>query len=329
MTGEMAIEASGLTKSYDAAVVLGGIDVSVARGTVFALLGPNGAGKTTTVRILATLLAPDRGHARVAGYDVVAERHEVRRRISLTGQYAALDEPQTGSENLEMVARLLHLPARAARARARELLAQFDLLDAADRRVSTYSGGMRRRLDLAASLIGTPEVIFLDEPTTGLDLRSRQTMWELVADLALSGVTVLLTTQYLEEADCLADRIAVLDRGAIVAEGTADELKRRVAGQRLDLRVSDGDAFDRLIDRLGRRVVDRDRSTLSIGVASDGGAAEVRALLDELDPERALIARFALSTASLDDVFMALTDRHTNATESHHTNATESEAVHV
>jgi ABC-2 type transport system ATP-binding protein len=329
MADEMAIEAHGLTKSYGTTAVLDGVELSVPRGAVFALLGPNGAGKTTAVRILATLLAPDGGHAHVAGYDVVAERREVRRRISLTGQYAALDEPQTGTENLEMVARLLHLPARAARARVRELLAQFDLLDAADRRVSTYSGGMRRRLDLAASLIGSPEVIFLDEPTTGLDLRSRQAMWELVAGLAAAGVTVLLTTQYLEEADCLADRIAVLDRGVIVAEGTVDELKQRVAGQRLDLRAIDGYAFDCLTDRLGRRAVDCDRSTLSIGVASDGEAAEVRALLDELDPERALIARFALSTASLDDVFMALTGRHTNATESHHTNATESEAVHV
>ena len=343
MTGELAIEARGLTKSYDEALVLDGVDVSVARGAVFALLGPNGAGKTTAVRILATLLAPDGGRARVAGYDVVAERREVRRRISLTGQYAALDEPLTGTENLEMVARLLHLPARAARARVRELLARFDLLDAADRRVATYSGGMRRRLDIAASLLGRPEVIFLDEPTTGLDLRSRQAMWEIVAELAATGVTVLLTTQYLEEADCLADRIAVLDRGVIVAEGTADELKRRVSGQRLDLRAIDGDAFDCLTDRLGRRVVERDRSTLSIGVASDGGAAEVRALLDELDPRRTLIARFALSTASLDDVFMALTGREatatdhtnaadghdTNATDSHDTNATESEAVHV
>jgi ABC-2 type transport system ATP-binding protein len=337
MTGELAIEACGLTKSFDAAVVLDGVDVSVARGTVFALLGPNGAGKTTAVRILATLLAPDGGGARVAGYDVVAERGEVRRRISLTGQYAALDEPLTGTENLEMMARLLHLPARAARVRVGELLAQFDLLGAADRRVATYSGGMRRRLDIAASLIGRPEVIFLDEPTTGLDLRSRQAMWELVAGLAASGVTVLLTTQYLEEADCLADRIAVLDRGVIVAEGTAEELKRRVADQRLDLRALDGDAFDCLIDRLGRRVVDRDRVTLSIGVASGGGAGEVRALLDDLDPQRALIARFALNTASLDDVFMALTGRDTtaakshgtNVNDSHDTNVTESEAIHV
>jgi ABC-2 type transport system ATP-binding protein len=337
MAGEMAIEARGLMKSYDAAVVLDGIDVSVACGTVFALLGPNGAGKTTAVRILATLLAADGGCARVAGYDVVTERREVRRRISLTGQYAALDEPLTGSENLEMVARLLGLPARAARARAGELLAQFDLLGAADRRVATYSGGMRRRLDIAASLIGGPEVIFLDEPTTGLDPRSRQAMWEIVAELAAAGVTVLLTTQYLEEADCLADRIGVLDRGAIVAEGTAEELKRRVADQRLDLRAIDGDAFDCLTERLGRRVVPRYGARLSLGVARDGGAAAVRALLDDLDPQRALIERFALSTASLDDVFMALTGRdgtateshHTNATDSRHTNATESEAVHV
>ncbi len=321
MRHENAIEALSLTKSYDQALVLDGIDLAVPSGTVFALLGPNGAGKTTTVRILATLLQPDRGRARVAGHDVVQERHEVRRRISLTGQYAALDELQTGTENLEMIARLLHLPGRTARGRARELLAQFDLVDAADRRVSTYSGGMRRRLDLAASLIGRPEVIFLDEPTAGLDPRSRQAMWETVTDLAASGTTVLLTTQHLEEADHLADRIAVLDGGKIVAEGSAAELKRRVAAERLDLRLVDAASFDRITASLGRRVVLRDRTTLTAGVATDGTAPDVRALLDEIDPERIRIARFSLHTPSLDDVFMTLTG--------HHATPTESEPAHV
>jgi ABC-2 type transport system ATP-binding protein len=324
---ELAIEVNGLTKSYDPTLVLDGIDLAVPRGTVLALLGPNGAGKTTTVRILSTLVPPDGGEARVAGHDVRAERHEVRRRISLTGQYAALDELQTGAENLQMMGRLLGLGARAARARARELLARFDLTEAGGRRVSTYSGGMRRRLDLAASLIGDPEVIFLDEPTTGLDPRSRQAMWALVTALARSGVTVLLTTQQLEEADHLADRIAVLDGGRIVAEGTAEELKRRVAGERLDLRLCDAEAFDRLTGRLGRRAVHSDRATLSVGVATDGAAADVRALLDELDPDGTRIERFSMHRASLDDVFMTLTGHRTNPTTT--TTTTESEPANV
>jgi ABC-2 type transport system ATP-binding protein len=315
MSHEIAIEAHGLRKSYNTTRVLDRIDLDVLRGGVFALLGPNGAGKTTAVRILATLVSPDAGRARVAGHDIVAQRREVRRRISLTGQYAALDELQTGTENLEMMGRLLQLPARAARMRTRELLQQFDLVDAADRRVGTYSGGMRRRLDLAASVITRPEVIFLDEPTTGLDLRSRQAMWGLVTDLAASEVTVFLTTQYLEEADNLADRIAVLDRGQIVAEGSPDELKQQVAGHRLDVRLVDAVTFERVADSLGRRTVHTDRSTLTVGVATDGAAADVRALLDEIDPERIRIARFSLHTASLDDVFMTLTERENKASE--------------
>jgi ABC-2 type transport system ATP-binding protein len=225
MTQPLAIEATGLTKSYGTVRVLDGVDVRVRRGSVFALLGPNGAGKTTAVRILATLTEPDTGRALVAGHDVIAARHEVRRRISLTGQYAALDELQTGAENLRMMGRLRALPRGDARDRARELLERFELTDAADRRVGTYSGGMRRRLDLAASLVARPEVLFLDEPTTGLDPHSRQSMWALVSELTASGVTVFLTTQYLEEADRLADEIAILDGGRIVAEGTARALK--------------------------------------------------------------------------------------------------------
>jgi ABC-2 type transport system ATP-binding protein len=315
MKPDIAIEAHGLTKSYDQTLVLDGIDLAVARGTVLALLGPNGAGKTTTVRILATLALADGGTARVAGYDVSAERREVRRRISLTGQYTALDELQTGAENLEMMGRLLQLPTRAARARSQALLAQFDLAEAAGQRVSTYSGGMRRRLDLAASLIGNPEVIFLDEPTTGLDPRSRQSTWSLVTDLTASGVTVLLTTQQLEEADRLADRIAVLDGGRIVAEGTAADLKQLVAAERLDLCLSDEEAFDRLTGQLAQRAVNMDRATLSVGVSTDGGAAEVRALLDELDPNGDRIERFSLHAASLDDVFMTLTGHQADPTE--------------
>ena len=253
MSNELAIEANGLAKSYRDVRVLTGVDLRVPDGSVFALLGPNGAGKTTMVRILSTLTRADDGRARVAGFDVVRDRHEVRRRISLTGQFAALDEAQTGAENLRMMGRLSRLPRPAARQRADELLEQFDLTAAGRRRVGTYSGGMRRRLDLAASLVGRPSVIFLDEPSTGLDPQSRQTMWQVIEGLAASGVTVFLTTQYLEEADRLADRIAVLDAGRLVAEGTAEELKRRVAAQRLDLTCSDAMAYDEISRYFGAR----------------------------------------------------------------------------
>src|SRR4051794_29201635 len=264
---ELAVEAAGLQKSYGDVQVLRGVDLRVARGSVFALLGPNGAGKTTTVKILATLVAADGGCARVAGFDVAAERRAVRRSISLTGQYAALDELQTGAENLFMMGRLAGLPRAQARARAAELLARFGLVAAGGRRVATYSGGMRRRLDLAASLVGRPAVLFLDEPTTGLDPRSRQAMWEVIAELVADGVTVFLTTQYLEEADRLAGRIAVLDRGRVVAEGTADELKRRVAGPRLDLRLAGECAYAGVAAALGERAVPL--GELRLGVATD------------------------------------------------------------
>jgi ABC-2 type transport system ATP-binding protein len=309
VTSPLAVDATALQKSYGHTPVLAGVDIQVPRGSVFALLGPNGAGKTTTVRILSTLLRADGGKARVAGFDVVAERHEVRRRISLTGQYAAVDELLTGEENLRMVGRLRGLGGRDARRRADELLARFDLADAGHRRVNTYSGGMRRRLDLAASLVSHPTVIFLDEPTTGLDPRSRQTMWDVVRDLVEGGVTILLTTQYLEEADQLADRIAVLDQGRIVAEGSTAELKQRVTGQRLDLTMTDQDAYADVAVALGARVVQADRAGLTIGVASDGSAASVRELLDELDPDRAAVARFSVHSATLDDVFLSLTGR--------------------
>jgi ABC-2 type transport system ATP-binding protein len=313
MNENAAIAVDNLTKSYPGVRVLDGIDLRVPSGTVFALLGPNGAGKTTTVRILATLVAPDGGSARVAGHDVVAERRAVRRRISLTGQYAAVDEIQTGRENLEMMGRLRGLRPSAARARATELLERFDLVAAGDRRVVTYSGGMRRRLDLAAGLVADPEVVFLDEPTTGLDPRARRAMWEVVKGLAEGGVTVLLTTQYLDEAEQLADTIAVLDKGRIVAQGTAHELKHQVGGARLELQLADAAEFDELLDYLGPRAVQSDRSTLVIGVATDGTASVARELFDELDPDRVRIVRFDIRTATLDDVFMTLTTDHAPA----------------
>jgi ABC-2 type transport system ATP-binding protein len=280
----------------------------VAPGGVLALLGPNGAGKTTTVRILATLAVPDAGRARVAGHDVVRERRQVRARISLTGQHATLDERQTGEENLRMTARLAGLRGPEAARRAAELLERFDLTGAARRRVVTYSGGMRRRLDLAAGLVGRPEVLFLDEPTTGLDPRSRQAMWEVVAGLVGSGVTVLLTTQYLEEADRLAGRIALLNGGRVVAEGTPAQLKTRFARQRLDLTAADPRRFEELRLRVGARAVLTDATRLTVGLGTDGSAGEVRALLDELDPDRSAVGRFAVHAATLDDVFLALTD---------------------
>jgi ABC-2 type transport system ATP-binding protein len=304
---EPAIEASGLVKSYRDVRVLSGVDLRVPRGRVFALLGPNGAGKTTIVRILATLTEADAGQARVAGFDVRRDRSAVRRRISLTGQFAALDEAQTGEENLRMMGRLARLSRAAARQRAAELIEQFELTAAGRRRVGTYSGGMRRRLDIAASLVGQPSVIFLDEPSTGLDPQSRLTMWQVIAGLAASGVTVFLTTQYLEEAERLAETIAVLDGGRLIAEGTATELKRRIAAQRLDMTCADVTAFDQVSRHFGERAVHLDPARLTVGVPTEGSAAQVRALLDAADPGRVLIADFAVRGATLDDVFLTLT----------------------
>ncbi|GAA2605284.1 daunorubicin resistance protein DrrA family ABC transporter ATP-binding protein [Dactylosporangium fulvum] len=304
---DLAIEATGLAKSYGTVKVLTGVDLRVAPGTVFSLLGPNGAGKTTTVRILATLLRPDAGRARVAGHDVVEQRRLVRSRISLTGQYAAVDDLQTGAENLRMMGRLSGLSRADARRRAAELLERFDLTAAASRAAGTYSGGMRRRLDLAAGLVAQPAVIFLDEPTTGLDLPSRQAMWEVIAGLVDSGVTVFLTTQYLEEADLLADRIAVVDHGRVVAEGSPAELKRRFGDQRLDLDLDDLTTWRAVVEHLGARVVQSDPDRLTVGVTTDGSAAHVRAVLDEIDPHHSAVRRFSLHSATLDDVFLSLT----------------------
>jgi len=302
-----AVVASGIEKSYGAVKVLDGIDLRVARGSTFALLGPNGAGKTTTVRILSTLVRADRGQARVAGFDVARERHRVRRSISLTGQSVAIDDLLTGEENLRMMARLAGLSRAQAGRRVVELLELFDLREEGRRRVGTWSGGMRRRLDLAAGLVRVPEVIFLDEPTTGLDPRSRQAVWQVVAGLVDSGATVFLTTQYLEEADRLADRIAVVDHGRVVADGTASELKSRVAEQRLDLTLTDGSAFEQITSYLGTRAVGADPAQLTVGIGTDGSAQHVRALLDEVDPHRRAVRSFAVHTATLDDVFLALT----------------------
>ncbi|MEU4768732.1 ATP-binding cassette domain-containing protein [Actinosynnema sp. NPDC023794] len=302
----MIVEATGLRKAYGSTAVLDGIDLEVAEGSVFALLGPNGAGKTTTIRILSTLSRPDGGRLRVAGFDVVREPAEVRGVISLTGQYAAVDAEQTGRENLVLVGRLMHLGRRAAKARAAELLERFDLVGAADRRVKTYSGGMRRRLDLAMSLVAEPKVIFLDEPTTGLDPASRTTMWDAIRDLVRTGATIFLTTQYLEEADRLADRIMVLDKGKVAAHGTADDLKARVGGHRLELRFASGAALDVAAALLGGLA---DRERLVLGVPSDGTAAHLHAVLDDLRAAAVVPAQVSSHRPTLDDVFLALTAR--------------------
>ncbi|MFF0264185.1 ATP-binding cassette domain-containing protein [Kribbella sp. NPDC004536] len=298
----MIVEATGLRKSYGATEVLTGVDLSVTEGSVLALLGPNGAGKTTTVRILTTLTRPDAGTATVAGYDVLREPAKVRGAISLTGQYAAVDENQTGRENLVMVGRLMHLGRGPARRRTGELLEQFGLTDAMDRRVKTYSGGMRRKLDLAMSLIARPRVIFLDEPTTGLDPASRSAMWDAIVELVRDGTTILLTTQYLEEADRLADRIVLLDQGGIVAQGTADALKTQIGGERIELRFADG---AQVLKANG--VLDGVVSELVLNVPSDGTAAHLHHVLDVLRDNGLEPERVSSHRPTLDDVFLALT----------------------
>jgi ABC-2 type transport system ATP-binding protein len=308
MPHELAVEAAGLRKSYGSVLALAGVDLRVPAGSRCAVLGPNGAGKTTTVRILATLTRPDAGQARVAGCDIVRDRHRLRRQISLTGQFTGLDAQQTGAENLHMVARLSGLARGPARRRTAELLEQFGLAQAARRRVGTYSGGMRRRLDLAATLVTEPSVIFLDEPTTGLDLPSRLALWQVITELGGFGVTTVLTTQYLEEADRLADQIVVIDAGRVVAEGTPAELKQQVAGQRLELILTSRPAFDDVARAAAwAGVLEADPGRLLISVGTDGSAAHVRQLLDALDPRRTAVERFDVRGATLDDVFLALT----------------------
>ena len=302
-----AITASGLRKSFGTLSVLRGVDLDVPAGTVFALLGPNGAGKTTIVRILTTLSRPDAGTASVAGFDITTETHDLRRAISLTGQSVAIDELQTGKETLYMMGRLWGLSRPRARDRAYELLERFGIADAATRPVGAYSGGMRRRLDLAASLVAEPAVIFLDEPTTGLDLPSRQTMWAIIEDLARRGTTVFVTTQYLEEADQLADQVAVIHNGRVVTQGTPAELKARVGTERLRITFANpADCNDSLgLLQCHHPVVDAAR--IGIEVDTDGTAAGARALLDTIDPDRAKVVRFELRRPTLDDVFLAYT----------------------
>ncbi|MFF3854696.1 ATP-binding cassette domain-containing protein [Micromonospora sp. NPDC002575] len=300
-----AIAVTGLRKSFGDQVVLDGVDLHVPAGTVFALLGANGAGKTTTVRILSTLLGADAGDVRVAGHDLAREPDAVRAAIGVTGQFSAVDNLLTGEENLLLMADLRHLPRAEGRRLAARLLEQFDLADAARKPASTYSGGMRRRLDLAMTLVGDPRVIFLDEPTTGLDPRSRRNMWQLVRDLVADGVTIFLTTQYLEEADELADRIAVLHRGRMVAEGTAEELKRRIPGGHVRLRFADEQGLDAARRVLGQ--VPRDGDALALRVPSDGSLGSLRTLIGRLDDQAVQVDELSVHTPDLDDVFLALT----------------------
>ncbi|MFD6066112.1 ATP-binding cassette domain-containing protein [Amycolatopsis lurida] len=308
-----AISATGLRKSYGDKVVLDGIDLHVPTGTVFSLLGPNGAGKTTTVNILSTLVTPDAGTATIAGADLGTDPDGVRAAIGLTGQFSAVDNLLTGEENLFLMADLHHLPRRAGRERAAELLERFELSDAAKKTPSTFSGGMRRKLDLAMTLIGDPKVIFLDEPTTGLDPRSRRTMWEIIRDLVDSGVTIFLTTQYLEEADQLADRVAVLDGGRIVALGTPDELKRRVPGGHMQLKFPDAVSLRDATRVL--RVSTSDEEALALRVPTDGTVTALRAVLDRLDAEAVAVDSLTVHTPDLDDVFLSLTGHRTDATK--------------
>ncbi|MEU4572297.1 ATP-binding cassette domain-containing protein [Nonomuraea sp. NPDC023979] len=300
-----AIAATGLRKAYKDKIVLDGVDLRVQAGTIFALLGPNGAGKTTTVNVLTTLLRPDAGQVLVAGHDVTTQTRAVRAAIGVTGQFASVDDLLTGEENLLMMADLLHLPKAEGKRITRRLLGRFDLAEAAGKPASSYSGGMRRKLDLAMTLVGGPQIIFLDEPTTGLDPRSRRTMWEIIRELVADGTTIFLTTQYLEEADQLADRIAVLDRGRLVAEGTAAQLKRRVPGGHVRLRFADRRALDTAARVLAGSATDEEELTLR--VPGDGGVRSLRALLDRLDSHAVEAEELSVHTPDLDDVFLALT----------------------
>jgi ABC-2 type transport system ATP-binding protein len=300
-----AIVATGLRKSFGDTLALDGIDLEVGEGTIFALLGPNGAGKTTAVQILSSLISPDSGEVRVAGHDLDREPDAVRSVIGVTGQFSAVDNLLTGEENLLLMADLYHLDRREGRRRTADLLERFDLVEAAKKTPATYSGGMLRRLDLAMTLVGDPRIIFLDEPTSGLDPRSRRTTWEIVRGLVAGGTTIFLTTQYLEEADELADRIALLDQGKLVAEGTADQLKRRIPGGHVRLQFTDADRLDAAARALGEVV--RDDQALTLQVPSDGSVESLRALIDRLDDAHIKVDGLSVHTPDLDDVFFALT----------------------
>jgi ABC-2 type transport system ATP-binding protein len=305
-----AIAATGLRKSFGHELVLDGLDLNVQQGTVFSLLGANGAGKTTTVKILSTLISADAGDVQVAGHDLAREPDAVRAAIGVTGQFSAVDKLLTGEENLRLMADLHHLARGEGRRRAAQLLEQFDLTQAGRKPASTYSGGMLRRLDLAMTLVGRPQVIFLDEPTTGLDPRSRRNMWQIIRDLVASGVTIFLTTQYLEEADELTDRIAVLDHGRVVAEGTTEELKRYIPGGHIRLRFADPDGLEAAI-----RVLDqasRDADVLALRVPSDGSLRSLKTLIGRLDDRAIEVDELSVHTPDLDDVFLALTGNSTN-----------------
>jgi ABC-2 type transport system ATP-binding protein len=302
-----AIEVKNLTKSYKELEVLKGVNLNVKRGTVSALLGPNGAGKTTMIKIMSTLLLPDSGEVLIEGYNVVKDPDKVRGVIGLTGQYAAVDEYLTGAENMELMGRLYRLSLADAKARGSDLLKRFQLDEAANRVVKTYSGGMRRRLDLAISLIATPPVIFLDEPTTGLDPRSRLTMWEIIEQLVNEeGVTILLTTQYMEEADQLADKITVIDLGKVIAEGTSDELKQKIGKERLELTIAKNSNFERVQDILRNEMV-KDEKKRTLMVPMNDGVRQVKQILDQLDSAGIEVEAMSLHKPTLDDVFLTLT----------------------
>jgi ABC-2 type transport system ATP-binding protein len=307
-----AIAASGLRKAFGDKTVLDGIDLDVPAGTVFSLLGPNGAGKTTTVNVLTTLMRADAGTVRVAGHDVAAETRAVRAAIGVTGQFAAVDELLTGQENLQLMADLKRLGSAEGRRVVTDLLERFGLAEPAHKLVSAYSGGMRRKLDLAMTLVGDPQIIFLDEPTTGLDPRSRRTMWDIIGELVADGVTIFLTTQYLDEADRLADRIAVLDQGRLVAQGTPGELKRQVPGSHVLLRFTGAAELAKAAGVLAGSTPDE--QDLTLRVPSDGRAKSLRALLNELDEQSIDVEEFSVHTPDLDDVFLALTG-HANTEE--------------
>lgn len=315
MASEYAISAKGLTKSFGKVKVLKGIDLEVERGSILALLGPNGAGKTTTIKILSTLLLPDAGKASVNGYDVTSKPASVRASIGLTGQFAAVDEYLTGEENLRLMGRLYRLSIADTKHRAKELLKQFDLVEASKRPAKTYSGGMKRRLDLAMSLIASPPIIFLDEPTTGLDPRSRLTMWATIKQLAAGGTTILLTTQYMDEADYLADNIVVIDNGKVIAEGSSSTLKSKVGSDRLEIIIAKKNDFEKSKQVIGGTDLQADEENRTVSVPSKAGVSKLRRVLQELEDAKIDVESVSLHRPTLDDVFLSLTGKTTAVEE--------------